>query len=405
MNRALFAGLSGTAAFQSRLDVVGHNIANANTIGYKQGRTTFQDALYETLDGGRAGSESGLGGANPIQVGSGVTLGGVAIQHTQGSLERTGQPLDCAIEGAGMFVLSDGQGTFFSRDGAFALDDTNTLVAGTSGCRVMGWMASGGSMSTTGPVTELSFEMGELAPPTPTGNAVVHGNLNSGATVGDTVSTTIGVYDSLGELHEVALALTSTAAGAWQCTAACEGSTATGTLGFGPTGALTSGGTLNLSVALTGGAATPQAVAIDLSSITSLAESSSVVVDSQDGSPPAALVSVEMGDGGIVEGYYSDGRTRPLAQIAMASFANPGGLRRAGGNLYVEAPASGAAAVGPADSGGRGSVVAGRLEMSNVDLTRAFVDMITTQRGFQASTRVIATANEMLDDVVRLIRT
>ncbi|MBD3293061.1 MAG: flagellar hook-basal body complex protein [Armatimonadia bacterium] len=406
MNRALFAGLSGTVAFQNRLDVVGNNIANANTVAYKEGRTTFEEALYETLGGGRSGSEAGIGGSNPVQIGSGVSLGTVQVQHTQGSLEPTGQPLDCAIEGEGLFVLGDGQGSFYSRDGSFSLDDTNTLVAGSSGMKVMGWMAdASGAVNSTGPITDLSFNIGELAPPEPTGSALVRGNLDATAAVGDSIATTISIYDSLGEMHQVDLTFANTAnVNEWQCDAACEGSTATGTMQFDASGALTAGGTLNLNVALTNGATSPQNVSLDLSSVTALTQAYSVVVDSQDGRPASSLVSVEMGDGGAVEGHYSDGRTRALAQVALASFTNPSGLLHAGSNIYTEAPASGAASIGAADTGGRGSVVARNLEMSNVDLTSSFVDMITTQRGFQASTRVISTANQMLDEVVRLIQ-
>jgi flagellar hook protein FlgE len=406
MNRALFAGLSGTTAFQNRLDVVGNNIANANTVAYKEGRTTFQDALYETLEGGRSGSEVGMGGSNPMQIGSGVSLGTVNVQHTQGSLEPTGQPLDCAIEGQGLFVLGDGRGNYYSRDGSFSLDDTNTLVSGSSGLKVMGWEAdASGAVNSTGPLSTLSFDIGELAPPEATTEALVRGNLDASAAVGDSVSTTISIYDSLGEIHQVDLEFTNTAnVNEWQCDASCEGSTDTGTLGFDADGALTSGGSLALNVALANGATTPQAINVDLSSVTALTQAHSVVVDSQDGRPAASLASVEMGDGGLVEGHYSDGRTRTLGQVALAAFTNPAGLQRSGANVYTEAPASGAASIGAAGTGGRGSVVARNLEMSNVDLTRSFVDMITTQRGFQASTRVISTANKMLDEVVRLVQ-
>ncbi|MFO8081862.1 MAG: flagellar hook protein FlgE [Armatimonadota bacterium] len=404
MNRALFAGLSGTVAFQNRLDVVGNNIANANTVAYKEGRATFQDALYETLQGGRSGSEASIGGANPMQIGSGVSLGTVSVQHTQGSLEPTGQPLDGAIDGEGMFVLRDDRGTCYSRDGSFSLDDTNTLVSGASGLRVMGWMADAdGSVNTTGALSELSFDIGALAPPQATGSALVRGNLNAAAAVGDSVSTTVSMYDSLGEMHEVALTFTNTAnPNEWECTAVCEGSTATGLMEFDSSGAVSSGGTLDLTVALSNGANSPQTVQFDLGSVTALTQADSVVIDSQDGRPPASLASVGLGDGGLVEGQYTDGRTRTLGQLALASFTNPGGLQHSGANLYTEGPASGPASVGSAGTGGRGRVVARNLEMSNVDLTRSFVDMITTQRGFQASTRVISTANQMLDEVVRL---
>ncbi len=305
-----------------------------------------------------------------------------------------------------MFVLGDVQGMYYSRDGSFSLDDTNTLVAGASGLRVLGWMAdSAGTVDATGPVSSLSFNIGELAPPEPTGSAAVRGNLDAGAAVGDTVSTTVSIYDSLGEMHQVELQFTNTAnVNEWQLDAVCEGSTATGTVEFDSSGAVSAGGTLNLNVALTNGATSPQAVEFDLSSVTALDQLHSVVVDSQDGRPAASLASVEMGDRGAVEGHYSDGRTRVLGQVAIASFTNPTGLRHTGSNLYAESPASGAASVGAADTGGRGSVVARNLEMSNVDLTRSFVDMITTQRGFQASTRVISSANDMLDEVVRLVQ-
>ncbi len=406
MNRALFAGLSGTVAFQERLDVVGNNIANANTVAYKEGRATFEEALYETLQGGRSGGGATIGGTNPMQIGSGVALGSVMVQHSQGSLEPTGQPLDCAVSGEGLFVLQDGEGACYSRDGSFCLDDTNTLVASASGRRVLGWMAdANGSVSTTGRLSPLSFNLGQLSPPEATGSATVRGNLSRAADPGDSIATTISVYDSLGEAHEVELTFTRTAnVGEWQCAATCGASTASALAQFDGSGALTAGGTLTLNLALTNGATTPQPVAFDLSDVTSLAQAHSVVIDSQDGRPAASLVSVEMADGGLVAGRFSDGRIRTLGQVALASFSNPGGLRHEGGNLFTEAASSGAPAIGAAGSGGRGGVVARNLEMSNVDLTRSFVEMITTQRGFQASTRVIATANEMLDEVVRLVQ-
>lgn len=405
MNRAMFAGLSGTLAFQNRLDVVGNNIANSNTVGYKEGRVTFQDALYETLEGGRSGGEIGRGGSNPVQIGSGVSLGSVSVRHSQGSLERTGQPLDCAITGPGMFVLSDGQTGYYTRDGSFSLDSTNTLVAGGSGARVMGWMATDGSVNTSGPLSQLSFSIGELSPPEATSAAVVSGNLDSRAAEGVSFSSTISIYDSLGEAHSVELTFTSTAyPGEWTCSARCGSSSADVTLQFDSQGNLVSGGSVTLPVVFTNGAESPQSIEIGLDSLTGMAQSSSAVIESQNGRPAASLVSVAMSEGGLIEGRYSDGRSRTLGQVAIASFTNPGGLSRLGGNLYAEAPASGAPSIGGADSGGRGSVVAGSLELSNVDLTRSFVDMISTQRGFQASTRVIATANEMLDDVVRIIR-
>lgn len=406
MNRALFSGLSGTIAFQNRLDVVGNNIANSNTIAYKQARATFRDALYQTLRGGSSGSETGLGGTNPIQIGSGVSLGAIAVEHTQGSLERTGQPLDAAIEGPGMFVISDGNATFYTRDGAFGLDNNNTLVHAGTGYRVQGWVAADGIVSPTGPPSDLHFDISQLAPPRATSAVAVTGNLSANASPGDTVQTTIAVYDSLGATHQMTVTFTRGAhAGEWDVQVACEGDTENTTITFAANGALTGSESVTIDLTPDNGATSPQAVQVALGVLTGLAEPSSVAISHQDGRPAASLVAVELTDGGYVLGRYSDGRNDILGQLALASFTNPGGLSRTGANLYAPAPASGPAAVGSPGTGGRGHVVAQALEMSNVDLTKAFVDMITTQRGFQASTRVIATANELLDDVVRLIRT
>lgn len=405
MNRALFSGLSGTVAFQNRLDVVGNNIANSNTVAYKQGRALFQDALYQTMRGGRSGSDVGLGGVNPVQIGSGVALGSVTVQHSQGSLERTGQPLDAAIEGPGMFLLSDGSGTFYSRDGSFALDNNNTLVHAGTGYLVQGWMATSGEVTPTGPPENLSFNISQLTPPVPTGNAVVIGNLNANSAENAEIYTNVSVYDSLSELHQLAIAFTKTAnIGEWDVEVSCDGDTATTTVTFDSEGALNGDESVTLDLNLTNGAVTPQSIEVGIGQMTSLTQPFSVAVQSQDGRPASSLVSVELTDQGYVEGQYSDGRSETLAQVALASFTNPGGLRRLGSNLFAEAPAAGMAAVGGANTGGRGRVVGQALEMSNVDLTKAFVDMIITQKGFQASTRVISTANDMLDEVVRLIR-
>ncbi len=404
MNRALFSGLSGTVAFQNRLDVVGNNIANSSTVSYKEGRTTFQDALYQTMRGGRGGSDTGLGGMNPVQIGSGVGLSSVTVQQTQGALETTGQPLDASIEGTGMFVLSSGSGVFYSRDGAFALDDRNTLVHAGTGYRVQGWQAVNGEVTPTGSPSDLSFSVGKLTPAVPTASALVTGNLDAAAVDGDEVQTTVSAYDSLGEVHQVTITFAKTAnTGEWTATATSGPDSATTTITFDAQGALAGTESIALDLTLTNGATTPQAVAISLGDMTGLTQASNAAVQSQDGRPPASLMSVEITDNGFLEGQFSDGRSETLGQLAVAGFTNPGGLHRIGSNLYAEAPAAGIAAVGGANTGGRGRVVAQTLEMSNVDLTKAFVDMITTQRGFQASTRVIATANEMLDDVIRLV--
>ena len=338
------------------------------------------------------------GGANGL-------VGSVTVQHSQGSLERTGQPLDGAIEGPGMFLLSDGSGTFYSRDGSFALDNNNALVHAGTGYLVQGWMAAGGEVTATGPPQDLSFDISQLTPPVPTANTAVIGNLNANSAENAEVYTNVSVYDSLSELHQLTISFTKTAnVGEWDVEVSCGADTATTTITFDAEGALNGDESVTLDLNLTNGAVTPQSIAVALEQMTSLTHPFSVAVQSQDGRPASSLISVEMTDQGNVEGQYSDGRSETLAQVALASFTNPGGLRRLGSNLFAQAPAAGMAAVGGANTGGRGRVVGQALEMSNVDLTKAFVDMIITQKGFQASTRVISTANEMLDEVVRLVR-
>ncbi|MEN6304342.1 MAG: flagellar hook protein FlgE [Armatimonadia bacterium] len=406
MNRTLLAGLSGTLANQTYIDVLGNNVANANTIGFRESRVTFQDAFYQTLSGGRTGGDLGLGGMDPAQVGSGTTIGQIQTVHTQGAMRYSGSPLDAAIEGNGMFVLDNGSGGYlYTRDGAFILDNNRTLVAGSSGQCVMGWMAQNGTVNPTGEPTALTFPLGQVRPGSMTGNVELGGNLDAGLAAGDTRTATVSVYDSLGLSHQVTLTFTRGAdANEWTCQGACEGTTASVDMAFdGTDGSLSSGGTLNLSVALGNGADTPLALGIDLSEVTQLnQEGSAVVVRSQDGSASATLSGVSILEGGGIQGEYSDGHVEVLGQIAVAGFANVGGLVRLGNNLYQEGANSGQTEIGAAGTSGRGEIRSRRLEMSNVDLTRSFVEIMTAQRGFQASTRVISAANRMLDDVMQL---
>lgn len=405
MNRALLAGLSGTLANQTYIDVLGSNIANANTIGYHEGRVTFQDTFYDTLRGGRSGASVGMGGLNPAQVGSGTSVGQIQTIHTQGAMSYSGSPLDAAIEGNGMFVLRNGAGGYcYTRDGSFVLDDTQTLVAGGSGMQVMGWPANGGTVTPIGDPQTLTFPLGGVSPGRPTRNVTVTGNLDASLDAGGVQTTTISAYDSLGNSHEVEVSFTRGAtANQWDCTATCEGATATGTLSFdGADGGLASGGTLALSAPVTNGATTPLALNLGLGGITQLSQAGSSVTADQDGTASSTLAEISLSDGGMIQASYSDGHLEPLGQIAVASFGNIGGLARVGNNMYQEGANSGQVSIGGAASGGRGEIRSRQLEMSNVDLTRSFVEIMTAQRGFQASTRVISAANRMLDDVMQL---
>ncbi len=401
MNRALFTGLTGTLAYQSNLDVIANNIVNASTPGYKEGRALFKDIFYHTLHSGAA-SGTARGGMNPAQIGSGVAIGAVQVAMTQGALQQTNQPLDAAIDGEGMFVLRGPQGLMFTRAGAFTLDDTNTLVTMVSGMRVQGWLAAEGEIDTTQPVSDMTFPIGSLRNAKATGEMVISGNVDASAAIGESVQTGINVYDSLGMAHQVNVVFTKTATNTWDVTASCGSDTASGVLTFDTDGTLAAGSPLVLTLNLSNGATPLQTITIDLGDMVQMAQASTAVVESQDGYPAAALTSVEIGEGGEIWGRYSDGRTALWGQIALASFVNAAGLKRVGDNLYVESLSSGVPQVGAPQTSGRGNIVPRSLELANVDLTRAFIDMVTAQRGFQASARVISMANQMLEDALRV---
>lgn len=411
MSRALLAGLSGTLANQTLIDVLGNNIANANTVGFKGSRVTFEDAFYQTQRGGRAGAELGLGGLNPQQIGSGTNIAQVQTLHTQGSMQYSGAPLDAAIEGQGMFMLSEGDKTLYTRDGSFTLDNTMTLISGGTGMKVLGWGAVNGVVNTATATGPLSFPIGEVEPGTATGLVTMGGNLDAGLATGTVQSATESIYDALGEMHQVVLSYTKTAANTWQCSATVDGvapgvgSTAMPvTLTFDPaTGSLTAGSPIVINAVITSGASSPLNFDIALNQVTQLNQTgSNVLALSQDGTPSSTLSGVSLLEGGDIQGEYSDGHVQVLGRIAVASFPNYGGLVQVGNNTYQLGASSGAANVGSAGSGGRGQVRSRRLEMSNVDLTASFVEMMTAQRGFQASTRVISAANRLLDDVMQL---
>jgi flagellar hook protein FlgE len=411
MNRALLSGLSGTLANQTYIDVLGNNVANANTTGFKEGRVTFQDAFYQTLQGGRAGASPGMGGLDPVQVGSGTDIGQIQTLYTQGSMHYTGAPLDVALEGQGMLVLREDDKTLYTRDGSFILDNTCTLVSGGSGMKVMGWLANGAKVDTTGPLTELQFPIGQVKPGQATTAVTMAGNLDASLDAGATQNATIAVYDSLGIQHEVVMTFTKTAANAWTCTATVDAAAP----GSGSTtmpapitfddadGSLASGGTLHLSAAVTSGATTPLVFDIDLAELSQLSQTgSNALALNQNGTPSATLSGISLLAGGDIQGEYSDGNVEVLGKLAVAAFPNYGGLMSVGNSLYQPGADSGSVDVGAAGSGGRGQVQSRCLEMSNVDLTRSFVEMMSAQRGFQASTRVIAAANRLLDDIMQL---
>lgn len=419
MGMAMLTAVTGLQSHQRRLDVIANNIANVNTVGYRSSRVLFQDLFSQLLRGGSA-PVGNFGGSNPQQVGLGVRIASIDVNHQQGSLLSTGVSSDLAIQGNGFFVLSDGQKTAYTRDGSFDLNSNGLLIDPATGMRVQGYIADDtGVVNTDQPPEDISIPIGSAGIVRSTTNVYLIGNLNANAPTTPTPTTvtrTVEVYDSLGTSRLVTLSFTkqATPANQWTWEASYDGnSVGTGALTFSTSGTLPIGttGTVTIPGALmntTGSQPDDLTFNIDFTEITQLATDSStgsdVTVRSQDGFPRGVLESFNIGANGEIVGVFSNGLTRVFAQVALATFSNVGGLVRDGNNMFLETPASGVAQVGPPRSGSRGTVSGGVLESSNVDLGTEFSSLIVTQRGFQANARTITAADTLLQETVNLGR-
>jgi len=411
--RALNSAVTGIRSHQTRMDVIGNNIANVNTVGFKSGRVNFQDVFSQTLAAGSATT-------NPQQVGLGVGVASIDTDMGTGSLQLTGRDLDLAIEGEGFFIIKQGDGSIlYTRVGNFDWSADGVLINPATGARVQGWPIGEDGEVVTGNLQDIILRKGSTAPPQPTSQATLVGNLDPTAAYeedasGDPIpaaSTTLTIYDSLGRPNTVTLTFTRTDEDdptEWELTVldSTGKEIESEDLEFdGATGALKSASfKFEFSTDDTG---EDIPVTLDLSGL-KLAYTgtgvSNVSVQSADGAPMGTLESVAISADGQVIGVYSNGARVAAAQIAIASFSNPGGLLKVGNTAFSESPASGVPMVGLPDTGGRGRLVPGNLEASNVDLSTEFTNLITTQRGFQANTRVVSTADEMLQELVNLRR-
>ncbi|MGA2921194.1 MAG: flagellar hook protein FlgE [Candidatus Sulfotelmatobacter sp.] len=393
--------LSGLAASTQALDIISNNLANLNTVGYKDQSANFQDLFYQNI-----GSD---GAGDPIQVGAGTSVGSVATNFSDGSLQNTSISSNAAITGNGFFVTQDAQGTVqYTRAGDFTVNSAGQLVT-SGGQTVMGYPSLNGVVNQAAVLSPLNVGSGASSPPSATTTMQQQTNLNAAATVGTPYSTTQAVYDSLGESHLLTFNYTMTAANTWtyQVTlpAADTGGTgaptalATGTLSFDSNGNLTSP-TGSLPVAITGladGAAnmsaawsltTPSGSSL-LTQVASAA--STTTTELQNGFAAGTLSDFTIMQDGTIQGQFSNGQTQALGQIALASFANDDGLEATAGNSYDSTLASGAAVIGAANSGGRGTLTGGSVELSNVDISTEFTNLIVVQRGFEADSRVVTT--------------
>ncbi|GAB3300228.1 flagellar hook protein FlgE [Geodermatophilus aquaeductus] len=398
MLRSMFSAISGLRAHQTKLDVTGNNIANVNTVGYKSSQTVFEDTLSQVIRNGSAPTAE-TGGTNPAQVGLGVKVAGITTNFGQGSTQNTGRATDFMISGDGFFVTKAGNENLYTRAGSFDYDGAGNLVT-PDGAQLQGWTAdANGEVNSNGPIGPLRIPFGQVMAPTATTEGALVGNLSTGTAVNDVVQTQVTAYDSVGTAHEISLTFTKGAANTWTV-AAQEGTTPLGSqaLTFDPATGRPSGGT-TFAFTVAG-----QSVGIDLTGMTEFGGKTALTPTGVDGNAMGTLQSISLSNDGTIMGVYSNSLREPIGKLAMATFANPGGLSKAGNTSYRVGDNSGQAVVGEAGTGGRGSLTAGALEMSNVDLAEEFTGLIVAQRGFQANSRVITSSDEILQDLVNLKR-
>jgi flagellar hook protein FlgE len=424
---ALYTGATGLQSNSQELSIVGDNIANSNTIGFKASRAAFADAMADNLIPGGAG-----------QRGLGVKLEAIQKIVSQGALTNTGQATDLAIQGNGMFVVkgsSGGEtGTYYTRAGQFTVSKDGFLV-NLDGMRVQGYTADATGTVAASAVGDLKVGSSTAAPRATT-SVTVKANLQADAaavpafdvanpSATSNFATSVTVYDSLGKGHQVDVYFRQSAPGAWEYHALTDGGGLTGgvpgtptevsggTATFDSKGALATvtPGASNFNPAgatnpqpLTFNFGTPPPAGTGVDGLTSFAAPSAASFLSQDGFSSGQLSRISIDAKGQIVGGFTNGDTRVLGQVAMATFGAPDHLMRLGGTLFTATPDSGPPNVGAPSTADRGSVVAGALEQSNVDLASEFIRMIAAQRGFQANSKTLTTADSLLNELVQLKR-
>ena len=402
---SLFSAVSGLNTYGNAMSVIGNNIANVGTVGFKSSRASFADLVSASLGGG----------SSAAQVGLGVFLNDVQTSFAQGSLSNTGNTLDLAIDGTGFFGLRDNTGTTsYSRAGQFEVNNLGEIVD-PSGRFLQGYQASATGVI-LGTVGNITLSTATVAPQA-TSTAAVEANLDAAASVPATAfdvtdattynfSNGITVYDTLGAQHQLRLYYVKAAANTWNLYSQIDGGAATAqtNLAFNSSGVLTGGGAQTFSLPIAGGAATPLSVAMDFSAITQFGAASSLTNQTQDGFTSGSFQNLSIDSVGRVLAQFSNGQTRTLAQVVLNRFTNPNGLTRSGENGFAETIDSGAPLSGAPTNNGLGRLISQTVEQSNVDLGKEFVDMIITQRAFQANSRAITTTDEMLQELVNLKR-
>jgi flagellar hook protein FlgE len=397
--------LSGLTASSSDLDVTANNIANADTVGFKSSRAEFADVYA-----------AGAANLNSAEAGEGVRLASTAQQFSQGNITTTSSNLDLAISGEGFFTLKDANGLVYSRNGQFSADSSGNVVSSTGqALQVYPPLANGGF--NTGALSDLNLQTAQSAPLATTSGSVLL-NFPAGATVPTVApfdptnsltynqSTSTTVYDSLGNSYPATLYFSQTAAPNVVAVNMTVNGVQVGgahNLTFSPTGAVTlpAGGGLTFAGFTPPDGANAMSMNFNFGQTTQYGGSFGVTSITQNGYATGQLSTVAIDGAGIVSAVYTNGRSTQLGQLAMANFPNSQGLKQLGNTNWAETFSSGGVVQGTAASAGFGSIQAGALESSNVDLTTQLVNMITAQRSFDANAQVITTANQESQTVIQ----
>jgi flagellar hook protein FlgE len=426
------AGLSGLNANGQYLSVIGNNLANINTIGFKSSAVTFMDLVSQTVGGSSA---------NPMQVGLGVVTGSISPVFSQGAIENTREATNVAIQGNGFFVVRGTNGLSYTRAGNFSLNSEGALVT-PDGFKVQGYTEvdpTTGRIVTTSQPTDIIVPPGVLREPVATSVFRTLTNLDVTAPVGETFNTPVQIYDAVGASHVMTVTYTRTAGG-WDFEITVDGAEvaqtppivdpfvlAAGSLAFDGTGQIVS---VTPTAPATGGGSLPGTPITDLSfttpnwttgaqastvswdivdanqvvSLTGFASPSATSSKSQNGAAAGMIDAISISADGSIVATFGAGQTVAVGQLALAQFNNPKGLVKMGSNRYGESQAAGIPNVGVAGTGGRGTLIGSALEQSNVDIAQEFTQMILAQRGYQANSKTITVSDELLVDTLNLKR-
>ena len=416
MSVAFANALSGLTSNATAINIVSNNLANLNTTGYKNQQVSFEDLVNETLSGF----------TNSTSVSGSTTSKGVQ-EFTQGTLQTTNNPFDAAIQGGGFFVLRGVTGQeLLTRQGNFKVDSTGHLVT-SGGQFVQGWNSQNAVLKTTGATSDITIPTGLALAPKATSEIALSVNLNSNAVVGSTAgkfSSPIQVFDAQGNPHTLTITYTESAVNAWSfdiTIPSADLTVGTGTTTSVGSGNVTfdgagkmltpalAGGTVPITITGLATGATDMAVTWKLydaagnSTITQNTAQSANLSTKQDGYSSGQLNSFSIGAGGVVIAKFSNGASQNVAQIALASVANPGSMQQLGGNAWVPTNSTATPVVGVPSSGARGQISGGALESSTVDIATEFTNLLQYERGYQANSKVITTQDQIVQETIALI--